>query len=35
MVKFSVDNNVHRQTDNFTNEKYVTNDSKNSINLIS
>ena len=27
MVKFPVDNNVHRQTD-FTNEKYAINDNK-------
>jgi hypothetical protein len=36
LVKFPVDNKVHRQTDrqaDFTNEKYALNDSKNSINL--
>jgi len=34
LVKFPVDNNVHRQAD-FTNEKYALNDSKNSLNLLS
>jgi hypothetical protein len=34
LLKFPVENNVHRQTD-FTDEKYAINYSKNSISLLS